>query len=94
MEAREAAIQIIEQMPEDRVVYALNILENIDRTFDEELGRRRMAYDVLQTLRESAARKGLELDYDRELATYREEKFDKKLKLNGGVIHNNEGRTR
>ena len=74
-ETREAAIQIIEQMPEDRLAYALNILENIDRTFDEELRRRRMAYDVLQGLRESAAKRGLELDYDRELALYREERF-------------------
>ena len=75
MEAREAAIQIIEQMPEDRVVYALNILKNVNRTFDEELRERRMAYDILQALRKNAARRDLELDYDRELAAYREERF-------------------
>lgn len=70
---RKEAIEMLERMPEDRVVYIWQILQGINGLYEDKQSERKEAFAKLELLR----KKGTVMDDDAELASYREEKYGK-----------------
>lgn len=71
---RKEAIEMLERMPEDRVIYIWQILQGINGLYNnDEQSERKEAFARLEQLR----RKGTVTDDDAELASYREAKYGK-----------------
>ena len=71
---RQEAISIVESLPEEKILMLLNFLRGIGNDItekNERLAMKKAAFEELETLR----RRIPDLDYDKELASYREEKF-------------------
>ncbi len=69
---RKEAIEMLEKMPEDRVVYIWQILQGINGLYNNDDKReRKEAFDRLEQLR----RKGTVIDEREELVSYRNEKY-------------------
>lgn len=69
---RKDAMELLEQMPEDKLRFIVQIMEGvrgISETDDQTIRDR--AYESLESLR----RKVPKLDYDKELESYREERY-------------------
>lgn len=69
---RKDAMDLLDRMPEDKLYFIIQIMEGLDRLYGagDQTARDR-AFADLETLR----RKVPQLDYDRELESYREEKY-------------------
>lgn len=69
---RQEALSIIESLPEEKISALMNFLRELSLTEkNKRLTRKKAAFEELETLR----RKIPDLDYDKELAIYRDEKF-------------------
>ena len=74
---KEQAIELIKKLPDDKVIYIVNILEGLEGLYsgngDQTLSKSQMAYQTLQRLR----RKGTEdIDYREELAKALEDRYE------------------
>lgn len=70
---RQSAIRELEKIPEDKIGFILQILQGINGLYDDKQSERQEAFAKLEQLR----KKGTVVDYDAELASYREEKYGK-----------------
>lgn len=70
---RQSAIKELEKIPEDKMGVILQIMQGINGLYDDKKSERQEAFAKLEQLR----RKGTVVDYDAELASYREEKYGK-----------------
>lgn len=70
---RQSAIRELEKIPEDKIGFILQILQGINGLHDDKQSERQEAFAKLEQLR----KKGTVVDYDAELASYREEKYGK-----------------
>ena len=69
---RQEALSIVESLPEEKISALMNFLRELNLTEKtKRLARKKAAFEELETLR----RKIPDLDYDKELAIYRDEKF-------------------
>lgn len=69
---RQDAIKLLEQIPEDKIIFIIQIMQGIKGLYtDDDMKEREEAFFHLEKMR----RKVPDLDYDRELAVYREEKY-------------------
>lgn len=69
---RQDAIELLEQLPEDKVIYILQIMQAMNHLFaDDEKKQREEAFARLEKMRKSVP----DLDYEKELSEYREEKY-------------------
>ena len=69
---RQEALSIVESLPEEKISVLMNFLRELNLTEkNKRLTRKKAAFEELETLR----RKIPDLDYDKELAIYRDEKF-------------------
>ncbi len=70
---RQEAISIVESLPEEKILTLINFLRGITEPAekDNHLLKKKAAFDELETLRREIS----DLDYEKELATYREERF-------------------
>ena len=71
---RQEAISIVESLPEEKILTLLNFLRGIRDDITEKnkrLAMKNAAFEELETLRREIP----DLDYDRELANYRAERF-------------------
>lgn len=69
---KEDAIKLIEGMPDDRVFYAIQVLQGPEGLFERpNLKKKQEAYDRLKKMQVHA----LDFNKDKELAEYREEKY-------------------
>ena len=75
---RQNAIMMVEALPENQLLFIVNIMKELSRLMPskdhvdaEPNNAREQAFAVLESLR----RKVPDLDYERELAEYREEKY-------------------
>lgn len=68
---RERAMRELEKLPEDKVNFILQIMQGVNGLYDDKLSERKEAFERLEQLR----KKGTVIDYDAELASYREEKY-------------------
>lgn len=71
-ELRKDAMDLLERMPEDKLYFIIQIMEGVNGLYGAESERvREQAFEQLEKLR----RKAPQIDYERELETYREEKY-------------------
>lgn len=69
---RKNAMTLLEQMPEDKLYYIIQIMQGISGLYGtEEQASRDKAFEELESLR----RKISDSEYEKELENYREEKY-------------------
>nr|WP_305135950.1 UDP-N-acetylenolpyruvoylglucosamine reductase [uncultured Schaedlerella sp.] len=69
---RQDAIKLLEQIPEDKIIFIIQIMQGLKGLdTDEDMRQREEAFLHLEKMRKKVP----DLDYDRELAEYREEKY-------------------
>lgn len=68
---RQSAIRELEKLPEDKIIYILQIMQGVNGLYNDNQSERKEAFARLEKL----CRKGTVTDYDAELASYREEKY-------------------
>ena len=70
---RESAIMALEKLPEDKLSFIIQIMQEVYGLYTETNSERKEAFARLEQLR----RKGTVADEKVELASYREEKYGK-----------------
>ena len=70
---RQSAMRELEKLPEDKVIYILQILQGVNSLYNDSQSERKEAFARLEQLR----KKGTVTDYDAELDSHREEKYGK-----------------
>ncbi len=70
---RQSAMRELERLPEDKVGFVLQIMQGVNGLYNDNHLKREDAFARLEQLR----KKGTVVDYDAELASYREEKYGK-----------------
>lgn len=68
---RKSAIEELEKIPEDKINFILQIMQGVNGLYNDNQSERKEAFARLEKLR----RKGTVIDYNAELASYREEKY-------------------
>lgn len=69
---RKNAMDLLEKVPEDKLYFVVQILQGINGLYGTpEQEMRDSAFEKLESLR----RKNTRIDYDKELESYREEKY-------------------
>ena len=69
---RKDAMDLLERMPEDKLYFIIQIMEGVTGLYGSESEKvREQAFEQLENLR----RKAPQIDYERELDSYREEKY-------------------
>lgn len=69
---RQDALSLLEEIPEDKLVFIIQIMEGVAGLYGQKENQREKAFQTLERLRKSGA---VNLDYKEELASYREEKY-------------------
>lgn len=70
---RRDALELVERIPEDKLYYVVQILEGVTfLTEASSMSKKEMAFSKLESLRKKIP---YNLDYDEELASYREERY-------------------
>lgn len=69
---RQTAFRELEKMPEDKVVFILQIMQGVNGLYTDNKPEREEAFAQLELLR----KKGTVTDDDAELASYRDAKYD------------------
>lgn len=70
---RQSAISELERLPEDKISFVLQIMQGVNGLYNNNQSEKKEAFERLEQLR----KKGTVVDYDAELAEYREEKYSK-----------------
>jgi len=70
---RQSAMRELEKLPEDKISFVLQIMQGVNGLYNDPQSERKEAFERLEQLR----RKGNVVNYDAELAEYREEKYGK-----------------
>ena len=68
---RRDAHSLLEQIPEDKLTFVIQIMQGVNGLYQDDRKEREDAFNRLERIR----RKNNNLDYDAELASYREEKY-------------------
>lgn len=68
---RRDAYSLLEQIPEDKLTFVIQIMQGVNGLYQDDRKEREDAFARLERMR----RKNDNLDYDAELASYREEKY-------------------
>ena len=69
---RKNAMDLLEQMPEDKLYFIVQIMQGVKRLYGtEKQAAKDQAFEMLEGIRKKVP----ELDYDKELENYREEKY-------------------
>ena len=68
---RKDALELLKKMPEDKLMFIIQIMQGVDGLYQNDENERERAFERLEHMR----RKADDLDYEAELAAYREEKY-------------------
>ena len=68
---RKNAFELLEKVPEDKLMLIIQIMQSIDGIYDNEEQERENAFNRLEKM----CRKADHVDYEKELAAYREERY-------------------
>lgn len=69
---RKDAMDLLEKMPEDKLYFIIQIMQGVSGLYGSDTQSvKDKAFETLESLR----RKAPDIDYDKELETYREEKY-------------------
>ena len=70
---RKDAIELLEQIPEDKLIFVVQIMKGIKGLYAENTSiEKEKAFERLEQLRKKVP----DIDYDKELAEYREGKYE------------------
>ena len=70
---RQDAIELLEQIPEDKLIFVVQIMKGIKGLYAENTSiEKEKAFERLEQLRKKVP----DIDYDKELAEYREGKYE------------------
>ena len=72
---REIAIKMIQEIPEDRVVYILDIIKGINGLYDGPTPNRKRKLQALKHMQQFRGKIPTSIDYDDELAKARMGKY-------------------
>ena len=70
---RREAIELLEKVPEDKLIYIIQIIQGVNGLYTDSTSERKEAFARLEQLR----KKGIVTDDDAELASYRDAKYGK-----------------
>ena len=70
---RQSAMRELEKLPEDKISFVLQIMQGVNGLYNDNQSEKKRAFERLEQL----CRKGTVVDYNAELASYRDEKYDK-----------------
>lgn len=70
---RQSAMRELEKLPENKISFVLQIMQGVNGLYNDNQSEKKEAFERLEQLR----KKGTVVDYDAELASYREEKYGK-----------------
>lgn len=70
---RQEAIELLEKMPEDKLTFIIQIMQGVNGLYGNKNEERKEAFLTLERLR----KKGTVIDDKAELASYRENKYDR-----------------
>ena len=68
---RKDAFELLEKMPEDKLTFIIQIMRGVDGLYKNDEDERNQAFERLESMR----RKADSLDYEAELAAFKEEKY-------------------
>ena len=69
---RQDAIKLLEQIRDDKIIFIIQIMQGMKGLYEnDDKKRREEAFQRLERIRKKVP----DLDYDRELVAYREEKY-------------------
>ena len=68
---RKDAFELLEKMPEDKLTFIIQIMQGLDGLYKNDKDEREQAFERLESMR----RKADSLDYEAELAAFKEEKY-------------------
>jgi hypothetical protein len=69
---RQDALSLLEEIPEDKLVFIIQIMEGVAGLYKQDEKQRESAFQTLERLRKTEP---VSLDDKAELASYREEKY-------------------
>lgn len=70
---RQEAIELLEKLPEDKLMFIIQIMQGVKGLYGDSQTEKKEAFSKLEHLK----KKGTVTDYDMELASYRESKYEK-----------------
>lgn len=74
---RKVAFELLENIPEDKLTFIIQIMQGVNGLYKDDSEERETAFERLDSKRKEING----LDYERELASYREEKYEKSSKM-------------
>ena len=72
---RQSAIMELEKVPEDKLTFIIQIMQGINGLYNNPKAEKKAAFARIEELKKK--RKDVVIDYDAELASYRETKYGK-----------------
>ncbi|MCM1182024.1 MAG: dihydrodipicolinate reductase [Roseburia sp.] len=72
---KEKAVELIRRMPDDNMLYVINILQNLEAMTADKASDREQAMDAYQDILKFKGRLPKDFDADKELAEAMEEKY-------------------
>ena len=70
---RQEAIELLEKLPEDKLIFIIQIMQGVNGLYGDSQTEKQEAFSKLEHLK----KKGTVTDYDKELASYRESKYER-----------------
>ena len=72
---KERAVELIERIPDEKMFYVINILQNLEEMSSNRPADKKQAMEALQNVLKCSGRLPEEFDADKELQEAREEKY-------------------
>ena len=72
---KERAVELIERIPDEKMFYVINILQNLEEMSSNRPADKKQAMEALQNVRKFSGRLPEDFDADKELQEAREEKY-------------------
>ena len=72
---KERAVELIERIPDEKMFYVINILQNLEEMSTNRPADKKQAMEALQKVLKFSGRVPEEFDADKELQEAREEKY-------------------
>lgn len=72
---KERAVELIERIPDEKMFYVINILQNLEEMSSNRPADKKQAMEALQNVLKFSGRLPKDFDADKELQEAREEKY-------------------
>ena len=72
---KERAVELIERIPDEKMFYVINILQNLEEMSSNRPADKKQALEALQNVLQFSGRLPEDFDADKELQEAREEKY-------------------